>query len=141
MKRKEWDKYFLEIATVVATRAACDRLHAGCVLVKDKRLVATGYNCSLSGLPTCDEIGHLLINGSCLRTVHAEENAICQASRFGFPLDGCLAYITHNPCFKCLKLLISAGIKEIVYQDEYRLDNNAFDFAHQSGVILRRAHD
>jgi dCMP deaminase len=137
IKSMEWDKYFIDIAKAVASRSACDRLSAGCVLVRDKRIFATGYNASLSGLPTCNEVGHLMVEGHCVRTAHAEDNAIAQAAGFGIATMGASAYITHTPCFKCLKLLISCGIKEIVYEDGYRRDENTFAFAKDSGVTLR----
>lgn len=137
IKRMEWDKYFIDIAKAVASRSACDRLSAGCILVREKRIFATGYNAALSGLPNCNEAGHLMVEGHCVRTAHAEDNAIAQAAKFGIPTDGVSAYITHTPCFKCLKLLISCGIKEIVYEDEYRRDENTFAFARDCNVILR----
>jgi dCMP deaminase len=120
MTRPSWDDYFLEIARVVATRATCDRKHVGAVIVKDKRIVATGYNGSPSGLPHCDEVGHQLatIDGrdSCIRTLHAESNAIDQA---GQDAEGGTLYTTVFPCFDCAKRIINAGIVQVIYEEYY----------------------
>ena len=85
--RKNWDQYFLDIAATVATRSTCDRCHVGCVLVRDKTILSTGYNGSICGLSHCDEVGHLMENNHCIRTVHAEANAIVQAARNGVMID------------------------------------------------------
>lgn len=126
--RKSWDEYFMDIAKAVSTRATCDRKHVGCVLVKDKYIIATGYNGSVSGLPHCDEVGHMMVNGHCERTSHAEANAIVQAAKHGVSTDGATAYITASPCWHCFKLLASAGIKRIVYGEFYR-DERIFEAA------------
>lgn len=118
--RTDWANYFMDIARLVATRATCDRLHVGAVLVADKRVLSTGYNGSLKGEPHCDDVGHLMVGGGCVRTVHAEANAIAHAARSGVRLDGATLYVTHRPCFACLKLVRSAGISRIVYGEEYR---------------------
>lgn len=116
--RLSWDDYFLEIATVVAERATCDRAHVGCVLVRDKRILSTGYNGSPSGQPHCDDEGHLLVAGHCVRTVHAEVNAVIQAARHGVGTEGATAYVTHSPCYECAKVLVTAGVARIVYGEE-----------------------
>lgn len=116
--RVEWDDYFLDVAEKVATRATCDRAHVGCVIVKDKWIVATGYNGSIHGEPHCDEVGHLLNKeGRCIRTIHAEQNALLHANRTD--LDGATAYCTHEPCETCAKLLVQAGIKRILFRNAY----------------------
>ncbi len=112
--RKSWDAYFMDIAREVASRATCDRKHVGCVLVKDKYLIATGYNGSVGGLAHCDEVGHMIVNGHCERTSHAEANAIVQAAKHGVSTDGATAYITASPCWGCFKLLASAGVGRLV---------------------------
>ena len=126
-KRQSWDQYFMDLAEKVSERATCDRLHVGCVLVKDKQLISSGYNGSLSGQPHCDEVGHLLVGDdpSCVRVNHAERNAICQAAKLGIATDGAIAYCNWFPCFECLKTLIAAGIKKIYYKDVYRPDRKS----------------
>lgn len=133
--RKSWDEYFMDIAKAVSTRATCDRKHVGCVLVKDKYIIATGYNGSVSGLPHCDEVGHMMVNGHCERTSHAEANAIVQAAKHGVSTDGATAYITASPCWHCFKLLASAGIKRIVYGEFYR-DERIFEAAETLKIEL-----
>ncbi len=133
--RKSWDAYFMDIARDVATRATCDRKHVGCVLVKDKYLIATGYNGSVAGLPHCDEVGHMMVNGHCERTSHAEANAIVQAAKHGVSTDGTTAYITASPCWGCFKLLASSGIKRIVFGEFYR-DERIFEAAQTLGIEL-----
>lgn len=120
--RPSWDRYFCNLAETVATRSTCDRAHVGCVLVKDNRIVSTGYNGSLPGLPHCDEVGHELHNGHCVRTIHAEANAIIEAGR---DARGATAYCTHYPCHTCAMLLARAGIVRVVYLSEYRLSSLA----------------
>ncbi|WP_257391540.1 deoxycytidylate deaminase [Cytobacillus gottheilii] len=117
-QRKSWDEYFMDIAIKVSTRATCDRLHVGCVIVKDKQIVSTGYNGSVSGEKHCDEIGHLYNDQNrCIRTIHAEQNAILFADRNS--LKGATAYVTHKPCENCAKLLVQAGIVRLIYLHEY----------------------
>lgn len=117
--RQSWDEYFLTLANHVSTRATCGRLHAGCVIVKDKRIISTGYNGSPPGAPHCDDEGHLMIDNHCVATVHAETNAVSNAARAGVSTMEATAYITHTPCWNCIKNLIAAGIKRIVYGEEY----------------------
>ena len=123
--RGSWDDYFIRIAREVSTRATCDRRHVGCVLVRDKCILATGYNGSLRGLPHCNEpgVGCFMEDGHCTRTVHAEANAIAQAARNGVRLDGATAYVTAFPCWPCFKLLVQAGIARIVYGEPYRVNS------------------
>lgn len=127
-KRASWDEYFMAIAAVVASRATCDRKHVGAVIVRDKMILATGYNGSIRGLPHCDEEGHLLEDGHCVRTVHAEANAIVQAARSGVRLEGADIYVTASPCFGCFKLVANAGIKRIVFGEFYR-DHRIFELS------------
>lgn len=116
--RKSWDEYFLDIAEVVATRGTCPRLHVGCVIVKDKHIVSTGFNGSIHGHNHCDEDGCLLNDeGRCIRTLHAEENAVLHADRH--LLQGATAYITHESCEKCAKTLAQSGIKRVVFREHY----------------------
>ena len=128
MKRPSWDEYFMQITELVATRATCLRRKVGAIIVKDKRILATGYNGPPSGLPHCDELGGCLRDKlnvpsgerhEISRAVHAEQNAIIQAARFGVPIDGSTMYVTHHPCFICAKMIINAGIKKIVVKEGY----------------------
>jgi dCMP deaminase len=107
----------MEIAYKVAERATCDRAHVGCVLVKDNRIIATGYNGSLSGQEHCCDSGCLIIDDHCENVLHAEANALMACAKYGISTNGCCCYVTHHPCFHCLKLLISAGISKIYYEE------------------------
>lgn len=117
--RQSWDEYFLTLAKFVSTRATCDRLHAGCVLVKDKRILATGYNGSLPGVEHCDDVGHLMMDNHCVATAHAETNAVANAARAGVSTMGSTAYITHTPCWNCIKSLVAAGVRKIIFGESY----------------------
>ena len=118
--RTSWDKYFMQIARDVSTRSTCDRKFVGAVIVRDKMILSTGYNGSIRGLPHCDEVGHEMENGHCVRTVHAEANAIVQAARNGVGIDGADIYVTASPCYNCFKLIANSGIKRIFYGELYR---------------------
>jgi dCMP deaminase len=133
--RASWDEYFMNIAREVATRSTCDRKHVGAVIVRDKSILATGYNGSVRGLPHCDDEGHLMEDGHCIRTVHAEANAIVQAARNGMRIDGASIYVTASPCWGCFRLIANAGIKKIVFGEFYR-DEKIFDFSQRLGIEL-----
>lgn len=136
MSRATWDEYFSKIAKDVATRATCDRKHVGCVLVsEEKHILATGYNGSAAGLAHCDDVGHLMEDGHCVRTVHAEMNAVAQAARNGIRLGGATCYVTASPCWPCFKVLVNAGIKKIKFVEFYR-DAKIFDAAKELGIEL-----
>lgn len=126
--RPDWDSYFMKIALAVSERSTCDRAFVGCVLVLDKRILTTGFNGSPSGQPHCDEDGHLMVDGHCVRTIHAETNAIIQAALHGITTKGATCYVTHFPCINCSKALINAGIVRLVYSNDYRVDENALNF-------------
>ncbi|MGQ7278091.1 MULTISPECIES: deoxycytidylate deaminase [Brevibacillus] len=118
MTRKSWDEYFLDIAEQVSARSTCNRLHVGCVIVKDKHIVATGYNGSIHGHDHCEDAGCLLGDDNrCHRTIHAETNACLHADRDS--LKGATAYVTHEPCENCSKILAQVGIRRIVYRNAY----------------------
>ncbi len=118
--RPSWDQYFMKMAETVAYMGTCDRLYVGCVIVKEKRVIATGFNGSVSGLPHCDDVGHLLSSeGRCIRTVHAEQNAILQCAKHGISTAGAVAYVTHEPCEHCTKFLIQAGINKVYFLHSY----------------------
>jgi dCMP deaminase len=118
--RCSWDKYFMNIAEQVATRATCNRKHVGAIIVRNRTILSTGYNGSIRGAGHCDDIGHLMENGHCIRTVHAEVNAVVQAAKNGINIDGAAIYITCNPCWNCFKAIANAGIKTIIYGEFYR---------------------
>ncbi|AGP32995.1 dCMP deaminase [Sorangium cellulosum So0157-2] len=125
----------MRIAEVVASRATCDRKHVGAVIVRDKSILATGYNGSIRGLPHCDEEGHLIEDGHCVRTIHAEANAIIQAARNGVRIDGAMVYVTASPCWGCFKMMANAGISRVVFGEFYR-DERIFRFATELGIEL-----
>ncbi|MCK4235040.1 cytidine/deoxycytidylate deaminase family protein [candidate division WOR-3 bacterium] len=128
LKRPSWDEYFMEITDLVATRATCLRRKVGAILVKDRRILATGYNGPPKGVPHCDELGGCLReklnipSGERMelsRAVHAEQNAIIQAAIMGTNIDGATLYVTNHPCFICAKMLINVGVKKIIYKEGY----------------------
>ncbi len=122
---------------IASERATCPRMHCGCVLVKDKYVLSTGYNGSLPGLDHCEDVGCLIVDNHCVRTNHAEMNAIAQAARHGISIDGATAYVTNMPCTTCAKALLAAGIKRIVIFSDYR-GSLAEKFLSESGVPLDR---
>jgi dCMP deaminase len=109
----------MEIARVVATRATCDRKHVGAVIARDRVILSTGYNGSPRHMPHCDDVGHEMVEGHCVRTVHGEANAIAQAAKNGTSVDGATVYTTASPCYDCFKLIVNAGIIRIVYSEYY----------------------
>jgi dCMP deaminase len=135
MARSSWDQYFMDIARQVATRATCDRKHVGAVVVRDRTILSTGYNGSIRGLPHCDEVGHMMENGHCVATVHAEANAILQAAKNGVRIDGATLYTTASPCWPCFKLIANSGCVRIVYGEFYR-DPRIFEIASQLKLEL-----
>ncbi len=143
MHRPELDDYFMEIARVVASRSTCLRRHAGAVLVKEKRILSTGYNGVPKGLPHCDENGcpraqypsgthHELC-----RAVHSEQNAIIQAAIHGVCIEGATLYCTHQPCTLCTKMLINAGIVRVVYHEDYP-DDGSLEFFKLADIEVRK---
>jgi len=133
--RVSWHEYFMNIARQVATRATCDRKHVGAVIVKDRTILSTGYNGSIRGLPHCTDAGHMLEDGHCVRTVHAEANAICQAARNGVRIDGADIYTTASPCWNCFRLIANSSINRIYYGEFYR-DTRSLEIARELGMEL-----
>lgn len=132
--RPTWDEYFKEIVQVTAKRSPCDRLHVGCILVKDNRIVSQGYN---GFLPGCSH--HSIIrDGHEQATVHAEQNAISDCAKRGVSCEGCAAYITHYPCIICCRILLAAGIKQIKYIHNYRNDELVSYFTNNMGVLVEQ---
>jgi dCMP deaminase len=133
--RASWDEYFMNIAREVSTRSTCDRKFVGAVIVRDKSILATGYNGSIRGLPHCDEEGHLMEDGHCVRTVHAEANAIVQAARHGVRIEGATIYVTASPCWSCFRLIANAGIARVCFGEFYR-EPRIFEVAARLGIEL-----
>ncbi|MFX0014864.1 MAG: cytidine/deoxycytidylate deaminase family protein [Promethearchaeota archaeon] len=126
----------MKIAQQVATRSTCDRKHIGAVIVRDKTILSTGYNGSIRKLPHCDDIGHMMENKHCVRTVHAEANAIAQAAKNGINVDQSEIYITASPCWTCFKLLANAGIIKVIFGEFYR-DRRIIEAAKQANIELK----
>ncbi len=139
--RPSWDEYFMRIAHEVAARSTCPRLAVGAVVVRDKRILTTGYNGSPSGMPHCDDVGCLIriVDGreSCQRTLHAEQNALIQAAYHGVSVRGSTLYCTHQPCLLCVKMVMNAGIEEVYYAGGYP-DPLALELANEGGLSMNR---
>jgi dCMP deaminase len=135
MTRVSWERYFMNLAVQAATRSTCPRKSVGAVIVRDKTVLSTGYNGSLRGSPHCTEVGCLIENDHCVRTVHAEANALVQAARHGVRLEGAEIYVTASPCFACFKLIANAGLNAIHYGEFYR-DERVARFAEELGIRL-----
>ena len=139
MSRKNWKDYFMEITELVASRSTCDRAFVGCILVNsDNRIVSTGYNGSVSGSAHCDDLGHTMRDGHCIATIHAEMNALLYCAKEGISVKNCTAYVTHFPCLNCTKALIQAGIKQIYYKHDYRIDDYAVELLNKSNVKFEK---
>lgn len=145
MARPSWDRYFLDLCEAVSKRATCDRGRNGCVIVKDKRILTTGYVGSPAGLPHCDDEGHDMrkvfddmgnVTQHCVRTIHAEQNALIQASKFGISVDNGTMYCKMVPCRMCAMLIINAGIKRVVAEKHYHEDKDTINLFKQAGVEL-----
>ncbi len=144
-QRPSWDEYFMELTRAVAKRATCDRGKSGCVIVKDKQLLVSGYVGSPAGLPHCCDEGHLFkktihedgtVTNHCVRTVHAEQNAICQAAKKGIALEGSTLYCKMTPCRTCAMLIINCGIKRVVCEKKYHAGGESEEMFRQAGIEL-----
>lgn len=142
--RPSWDQYFLNIAKVVSERGTCDRGRVGCVIAKDKRLLCTGYAGSPIGTKHCDDVGHEMHTVThadghesrhCIRTAHAEQNAIVTAARFGISLEGGVLYCNMTPCYACAKMIINAGIKRIVCTMDYHAGSRSKEIFEEAGIV------
>lgn len=131
-ERLSWDNYFMSIAFLISSRSSCDRLHVGCVLVKDTRIISVGYNGFLPKLPHTSHV----INGHEQATVHAEQNAITDCAKRGVSTNNATAYITHYPCINCCKILCASGIKNIKYHCNYKNDSLVDTLFKQAGIIV-----
>jgi len=134
-KRPNWDEYFLKLAMLASERATCPRMHCGCVLVRDKEVIATGYNGSIPGDDHCEDVGCLVVDNHCQRTVHAEMNALVQAAKKGHSIEGSTSYVTNMPCTSCAKALIAAGINRVVIFSDFH-DTLATDFFKKANVKI-----
>ena len=145
-ERPSWDQYFLTITRQVAERSTCKRAKVGAVIVRDKNILATGYNGAPAGLAHCTEVGCLIyesktpsgdIEENCYRTIHAEINAIAQAAKNGVSIRDAAIYVTHTPCIHCMKVLINTGIKQIFYERDYKA-TTVRDLLASTDVVLKK---
>ncbi len=145
MERVSWDDYFIDVMHTVAKRATCDRGRSGCVIVCDKQIISTGYVGSPPGLPHCDEIGHQMrevinehggVSQHCVRTIHAEQNAICQAAKHGVSLKGATLYCKMEPCRVCAMMIISVGIERVVALRKYHAAQESRKMFKTAGIQL-----
>jgi len=141
--RPSWDEYFMKIAEMVGSRGTCDRGRAGCVITRNRRIISTGYVGSPVGLPHCDEIGHEMHTVThedgvqsrhCIRTAHAEQNAICEAARMGIALEGGTLYCKMTPCYTCGKMIINSGIKKVVCAQDYHGGARSKEIFKEAGI-------
>ena len=149
-KRPDWDEYFLNLADAASKRATCDRGKSGCVIVKGKRIISTGYVGSPPGMAHCDDVGHKFKcvtheDGSqsqhCVRTIHAEQNAITQAARFGVSLDGATVYCRMTPCPVCTMLMIDCGIKRVLAERRHQTADDSEAMFKEAGIPLEYKYD
>ncbi|MFH1662022.1 MAG: cytidine/deoxycytidylate deaminase family protein [Candidatus Falkowbacteria bacterium] len=145
-KRPSWDEYFIKIVEMIGTRGTCERFRGGCVIVKDKRIVSTGYAGSPIGLAHCDDAGHEMHtvthpdghqSNHCIRTTHAEQNAICQAARTGSSLEGGTLYCKMTPCYTCAKMIINSGIKRVVCEQDYHASARSKEIFAEAGIQFK----
>ncbi|MGH7250159.1 MAG: deoxycytidylate deaminase, partial [Minisyncoccia bacterium] len=140
-----WDEYFLQMSELVSSRGTCDRAYVGAVIVKGRRLLATGYNGAPMGLPHCSEVGHEMhrvvgedgiISEHCIRTTHAEMNAIANAARFGVSIEEATMYCTYTPCYACAKVLINSGVQRFVAMNDYHASSRTKEVFKEAGLKL-----
>ena len=134
MERPSWDTYFKTIVTATKERSPCERLHVGCLLVKDNRIISQGYNGFLPGV----KHESIMRDGHEQATIHAEQNAIVDCAKRGVSCNNCIAYVTHYPCIICMRLLCASGIKEIKYIEDYNNDPLCETFSKLANVSLNR---
>lgn len=144
-KRPSWDEYFIQMADMVGARGTCDRGYAGAVITKNKRIISTGHAGSPVGLPHCDDVGHEMhtvtgedgaVSRHCIRTAHAEQNAISNAARVGVATEGATIYCKMVPCYICAKMIINAGIIRIVALRDYHTTKRSKEIFKEAGVEL-----
>lgn len=137
-KRIPWDQYFMAQAVLLSLRSTCSRLEVGATLVKDRRIIAGGYNGSVSGDVHCIDEGCYVVDGHCIRTIHAEMNALLQCAKLGVSTDNAEIYVTHFPCLPCTKAILQAGVKKIHYLNDYRNNQYALDLIQQVGATVHQ---
>ncbi|RHH69530.1 MULTISPECIES: ComE operon protein 2 [Vagococcus] len=137
-ERIPWDQYFMAQSMLLSLRSTCTRLSVGATIVRDRRIIAGGYNGSVTGDVHCIDEGCYLVDGHCVRTIHAEMNAILQCAKFGVETDGAEIYVTHFPCLQCTKMILQAGIKKIHYLKDYRNDDYAIKLIEQAGATIHQ---
>lgn len=137
-ERIPWDQYFMGQSLLLSLRSTCTRLAVGATIVRDKRIIAGGYNGSVSGDVHCIDEGCYLVDNHCVRTIHAEMNAILQCAKFGVGTDNAEIYVTHFPCLQCTKMILQAGIKKIHYLKDYRNDEYAIKLIEQAGASVHQ---
>ncbi|MCR1900970.1 ComE operon protein 2 [Ligilactobacillus apodemi] len=137
-KRIPWNQYFMLQAVLLSLRSTCNRLAVGAILVRDQRMIAGGYNGSVSGDKHCIDDGCYMVDGHCLRTIHAEMNAVLQCAKFGIPTDGAEIYATDFPCLQCTKMLLQAGVKKIYYLRNYHNDPYALELLKLKNVAVEQ---
>lgn len=138
MERISWDQYFMAQSHLLALRSTCERLMVGATIVRDKRIIAGGYNGSVSGSVHCVDEGCYVIDGHCVRTVHAEANALLQCAKFGVTTENAELYVTHFPCLQCTKQIIQSGIRKVSYAQDYRNHPYAIELFHEANVKLKK---
>lgn len=138
MERISWNQYFMAQSYLLKSRSTCERLAVGAVVVRDKRMIAGGYNGSVTGGVHCIDEGCYVVDGHCVRTIHAEMNALLQCSKFGVATEGAEIYVTHFPCIHCTKAIIQAGIRAVFYSEDYKNDPYAIELLQQAGVRTKK---
>lgn len=136
--RIDWDQYFMTQATLLSLRSTCNRLSVGAIIVRDRRVIAGGYNGSVSGDVHCIDEGCYLVDGHCVRTIHAEMNAVLQCAKLGVITDGAEIYVTDFPCLQCTKMLLQAGIVKINYLRNYHNDQYAMELLDRKNVSINQ---
>ncbi|KXG11347.1 ComE operon protein 2 [Anoxybacillus rupiensis] len=137
MERITWDEYFMAQSHLLALRSTCTRLAVGATIVRDKRIIAGGYNGSIAGGAHCIDEGCYVIDNHCVRTIHAEMNAIIQCAKFGVPTEGAEIYVTHFPCLHCCKAIIQSGIRAVYYATDYKNHPYALELFQQADLIVK----
>ncbi|UJL44897.1 ComE operon protein 2 [Virgibacillus sp. NKC19-16] len=138
MERIAWNQYFMAQSHLLALRSTCPRLMVGATIVREKRIIAGGYNGSVSGSVHCMDEGCYVIDGHCVRTVHAEANALLQCAKFGVPTENADLYVTHFPCLQCCKQLIQSGINTVYYAEDYKNHSYAIELFQEAGVETKK---
>jgi len=134
MERISWNQYFMAQSHLLALRSTCTRLMVGATIVRDKRIIAGGYNGSIAGGDHCIDHGCYVIDHHCVRTIHAEMNALLQCAKFGVPTSEAEIYVTHFPCLQCCKAIIQSGIKTVYYAKDYKNHPYAMELFNQANV-------